>query len=79
MQRLPPATASYLQREDSSHDGLPNATGHSCLRDGNLTCICPLRRVAPVFDFFNNLNQFYGVLTEFCTIQNNPTMSAGVG
>ncbi|CAO1614462.1 unnamed protein product [Parajaminaea phylloscopi] len=32
-----------------------------------------------LFDFFNNLNQFYGVLTEFCTIQNNPTMSAGVG
>ncbi|UZJ51667.1 hypothetical protein CBS101457_000987 [Exobasidium rhododendri] len=32
-----------------------------------------------LFDFFNNLNQFYGILTEFCTIQNNPTMSAGVG
>ena len=35
--------------------------------------------LSQVFDFFNNLNQFYGVLTEFCTIQNNPTMSAGVG
>ncbi len=32
-----------------------------------------------LFDFFNNLNQFYGVLTEFCTVANNPTMSAGVG
>lgn len=32
-----------------------------------------------VFDFFNNINQFYGVITEFCTVQNNPTMSAGVG
>ncbi|SNX82728.1 related to MOB2 - required for maintenance in ploidy [Melanopsichium pennsylvanicum] len=32
-----------------------------------------------LFDFFNNLNQFYGVLTEFCTVSNNPTMSAGVG
>lgn len=32
-----------------------------------------------VFDFFNNLNQFYGVLTEFCTVAANPTMSAGVG
>ncbi|CAO1635959.1 unnamed protein product [Jaminaea pallidilutea] len=32
-----------------------------------------------LFDFFNNLNQFYGVLTEFCTIQSNPTMSAGIG
>jgi hypothetical protein len=31
-----------------------------------------------LFDFFNNLNQFYGVLTEFCTVQNNPTMSAGI-
>ncbi|GAC96902.1 hypothetical protein PHSY_004486 [Pseudozyma hubeiensis SY62] len=32
-----------------------------------------------LFDFFNNLNQFYGVLTEFCTVTNNPTMSAGPG
>lgn len=32
-----------------------------------------------LFDFFNNLNQFYGVLTEFCTVSNNPTMSAGPG
>lgn len=32
-----------------------------------------------LFDFFNNLNQFYGVLTEFCTVASNPTMSAGVG
>ncbi|KAL9931686.1 hypothetical protein V8E36_009472 [Tilletia maclaganii] len=32
-----------------------------------------------LFDFFNNLNQFYGVVAEFCTIQNNPTMSVGFG
>ncbi|CBQ70752.1 related to MOB2-required for maintenance in ploidy [Sporisorium reilianum SRZ2] len=32
-----------------------------------------------LFDFFNNLNQFYGVLTEFCTVSANPTMSAGAG
>ncbi|EST06084.1 Mob1/phocein [Kalmanozyma brasiliensis GHG001] len=32
-----------------------------------------------LFDFFNNLNQFYGVLTEFCTPIANPTMSAGPG
>lgn len=32
-----------------------------------------------LFDFFNNLNQFYGVLTEFCTPSANPTMSAGPG
>lgn len=32
-----------------------------------------------LFDFFNNLNQFYGVLTEFCTVSSNPTMSAGPG
>ncbi|KAJ7130890.1 Mob1/phocein [Mycena filopes] len=30
-----------------------------------------------VFDFYTNLNEFYGVLTEFCTQQNCPTMSAG--
>ncbi|SCV71907.1 BQ2448_4601 [Microbotryum intermedium] len=30
-------------------------------------------------DLFNNLNLFYSVVTEFCTIENNPTMSAGPG
>ncbi|KAJ7758129.1 Mob1/phocein [Mycena maculata] len=30
-----------------------------------------------MFDFYTNLNEFYGVLTEFCTPQNCPTMSAG--
>jgi hypothetical protein len=31
----------------------------------------------PVFDFYHNLNHFYGALTEFCTLNNCPTMSAG--
>jgi hypothetical protein len=31
----------------------------------------------PVFDFYHNLNHFYSALTEFCTIHNCPTMSAG--
>lgn len=31
----------------------------------------------PVFDFYTNLNQFYGVLAECCTQQSCPTMSAG--
>ncbi|KAJ6584114.1 Mob1/phocein [Mycena vulgaris] len=35
------------------------------------------RCVGALFDFYNNLNEFYGVLTEFCTQQNCPTMSAG--
>ncbi|KPV74963.1 uncharacterized protein RHOBADRAFT_53880 [Rhodotorula graminis WP1] len=30
-------------------------------------------------DLFNNLNLFYAVVTEFCTVENNPTMSAGPG
>ena len=30
-----------------------------------------------VFDFYHNLNHFYGVLTDFCTPTNCPTMSAG--
>lgn len=30
-----------------------------------------------VFDFYTNLNEFYGVLTESCTHQACPTMSAG--
>ena len=32
-----------------------------------------------LFDFFHNLNHFYGALAQFCTAQSNPTMSAGVG
>ncbi|TIA89434.1 hypothetical protein E3P99_02086 [Wallemia hederae] len=31
-----------------------------------------------LFDFFHNLNAFYGVISETVTIENNPTMSAGV-
>lgn len=34
-------------------------------------------RLPPVFDFYQNLNQFYGVLAECCTQQSCPTMSAG--
>ncbi|KAF7298803.1 hypothetical protein MIND_00827900 [Mycena indigotica] len=30
-----------------------------------------------IFDFYTNLNEFYGVLTEFCTQHTCPTMSAG--
>ncbi|KAI0926799.1 hypothetical protein AcV5_007490 [Taiwanofungus camphoratus] len=30
-----------------------------------------------IFDFYQNLNQFYGVLAECCTQQSCPTMSAG--
>lgn len=36
-------------------------------------------RTDAVFDFFHDLNQFCGVTTEFCTVHNCPTMSAGVG
>lgn len=32
-----------------------------------------------VVDLFNNLNLYYSVVTEFCTVENNPTMSAGPG
>ncbi|KAF7314530.1 hypothetical protein MKEN_00926200 [Mycena kentingensis (nom. inval.)] len=30
-----------------------------------------------IFDFYTNLNEFYGVLTECCTQQSCPTMSGG--
>jgi hypothetical protein len=30
-----------------------------------------------VYDFYTNLNEFYGVIAECCTQQNCPTMSAG--
>lgn len=34
-------------------------------------------RMYAVFDFYQNLNSFYGVLAECCTQQSCPTMSAG--
>jgi MOB kinase activator 1 len=33
--------------------------------------------VIKVFDFYTNLNEFYGVIAECCTQRNCPTMSAG--
>jgi hypothetical protein len=32
-----------------------------------------------VFEFFDMLNRFYGVIQEFCTQRNCPSMSAGPG
>lgn len=39
--------------------------------------ISELNLLLVVFDFYTNLNEFYGVLTECCTQQSCPTMSAG--
>jgi len=36
-----------------------------------------LPQLTPVFDFYHNLNHFYGALTDFCTLQTCPSMSAG--
>ena len=36
-----------------------------------------LRYSLKVFDFYTNLNEFYGVIAECCTQQNCPAMSAG--
>jgi MOB kinase activator 1 len=30
-----------------------------------------------LFDFYHNLNHFYGALTDFCTVENCPVMSGG--
>lgn len=50
---------------------------------GTLTLVPPVQRVArsppPVFDFFNNLNHFYGIINEYDTVEACPTMSAGHG
>ncbi|KAG6890262.1 hypothetical protein C0992_002528 [Termitomyces sp. T32_za158] len=35
------------------------------------------QRRIPVVDFFNHLNMLYGTITEFCTAQECPMMSAG--
>lgn len=41
--------------------------------------LTPILVLCAVVDLFNNLNLFYSVVTEFCTVENNPTMSAGPG
>ncbi|CAG8680639.1 16637_t:CDS:2, partial [Acaulospora colombiana] len=33
--------------------------------------------LVPVFDFYNNINLFYGAIAERCTSKNCPTMTAG--
>lgn len=55
-------------------DDLPRDRRASRVRPVVLTASLP-----PVVDLFNNLNLFYSVVTEFCTVENNPTMSAGPG
>ncbi|CAD6893327.1 unnamed protein product [Tilletia laevis] len=87
---LPPGiTANYV----TGPNGVPkplflcNPFVRSALIKGSFKTIVVLPKyVDPVewiavnlFDFFNNLNQFYGVVAEFCTIQNNPTMAVGFG
>ncbi|KAI0770117.1 Mob1/phocein [Fomes fomentarius] len=57
----------------------------AALVKGNFKTIVMLPKYADVmewvavniFDFYTNLNQFYGVLAECCTQQSCPTMSAG--
>ncbi|KAK0569198.1 Maintenance of ploidy protein mob2 [Tilletia horrida] len=87
---LPPGiAANYVQ----GPNGIPKALYlcnpfvRSALIKGSFKTIVVLPKYVDVnewiavnlFDFFNNLNQFYGVVAEFCTIQNNPTMAVGFG
>jgi hypothetical protein len=41
-----------------------------------ISCGCLLFSISAV-DFFNQVNLLYGTLTEFCTDENCPTMTAG--
>lgn len=55
------------------------------LNSGSSPCLAPRAymevyscpRGVPVYDFYNNLNSFYGVISEFCTPELCPTMAAG--
>jgi MOB kinase activator 1 len=57
----------------------------SALVKGNFKTIVMLPKYVDImewvavnmFDFYTNLNEFYGVITEFCTQTNCPSMSAG--
>ncbi|KAM5539449.1 hypothetical protein V8D89_006901 [Ganoderma adspersum] len=57
----------------------------AALVKGNFKTIVMLPKYADVmewvavniFEFYQNLNQFYGVLAECCTVQSCPSMSAG--
>ena len=52
---------------------------HHPLVDADSCILTELIEIVSVVDLFNNLNLFYSVVTEFCTVENNPTMSAGPG
>lgn len=56
---------------------LGNGRGRAVTCHRNHTPIILKYGSLAVFDFYHNLNHFYGVLTDFCTLQNCPTMSAG--
>ena len=55
------------------------------LNSGSSPCLAPRvymggsthARGVLVYDFYNNLNSFYGVISELCTPELCPTMAAG--
>ena len=54
-----------------------NSMSSSPFQHLQMTLMLFFRVNITVFDFFQNLNMFYGVISECCTQQSCPTMSAG--
>ena len=61
---------------------------HACVRVYAYMCVCEHARDVgmhcqfpplpfPAVDFFNQINMLYGTITEFCTPESCPVMSAG--
>jgi MOB kinase activator 1 len=57
------------------------AINGGCQTDASFTLACAMRLLitrsrGPVFDFYQNLNHFYDVVSEFCTVQSCSKMGA---
>lgn len=82
-------TAPHSQSQLSSSQQKPlylcSPFVESALVKGNFKTIVMLPKYVDImewvavniFDFYTNLNEFYGVITEFCTQHHCPTMAAG--
>ncbi len=75
---LPTSSSASLGTNGKPLTSVPPIVGSSLVKGSLKTISSVPKYVDPkewiavnLFDFFNNLNQFYGVLTEFCTPSNN--------
>lgn len=82
---MSPMSANTLIRSEIPHYNVYFLLYECCLEDINameLSSHAPHDATCPFFmstavDFFNQINMLYGTITDFCTEESCPVMSAG--